>query len=246
MSRKSIIILSSIIILLVLGSVYLVLRRDRGVEEEVEFDERIYQNEELGYAMSFPEEWNIEAIDEGDFQFFHPALEEEKLAQEDFLGMYRQIFGIVLVGASPLTYIDGTINYNIEKHVYSRKEEVTPRQWYDVVALSEAFSSGRISEGNFIRMKNEVLREGREISSEEYVFDPWIPRGEKIRIGNRDVLKVTMPTDRRYDGHQYYIVSEGDYLFVFRFGYGGPILPREIWERATRHVRGMIYSLEVL
>jgi len=247
MSRKKIIIFSGIIILFILASLYIVLRRDDDPGEEMEIGDRVYHNEELGYAMNFPTGWNVEEIESRDLDLFHDALSEERILEDDFFrNNYSQAFGINLVGDSPLTHIDGTISYNIKKHVYLNREGFSLREWYDIAVLAEAFSSGRIRESVFIRTRRQILEEERDLPSEKYIYDPWMPRGKIVDIAGRDALKVTFPGDRRYEGYQYYITLVDDYIFVFHFGYGGPVVPREMWERTARHVEGMIYSIEVL
>lgn len=247
MTRKSLIIFSAVIILLSFASLYLFLRERRAAKEDVDFEGRTYRNEVYGYRMYFPLGWEIEEKEERKFSFFHSALENEKFSENrEFWNTYKQDFGINLVGVSPLTHIDGEINYNIEKHIYLNENNFTLRQWYNLAALAEAFSSAKISEGDFIRTRNSIMEEDVEADDIEEVFDPWMPRGEVIQVGNKDVLKTTFPRAHRYQGYQYYIFPFKDYFFVFHFGYGGPVIPRDMWQRSDRHIKDMIKSLQPL
>ena len=229
---------------LFLGSLFLYLRSGDDSYEEEELRGRIYRNEEVGYEMNYPAGWEVE--ERKDFSFFHSAIDNK-----DFLRMgvdldnYMEISGISLVGSSPLTYIDGTIDYNIEQGVYFNKDELTVRQWYDIAVLMEAYHVQKIGEADFIRIRNTIIREGEVKEEREKVFDPWVSRGSLIKVGRKEVLKATWISGHRYDGFQYYITSVGDYIFVFHFGYGGVVTPREMWQRSDRHIREMLNSLRV-
>jgi len=214
-------------------------------ESSPELGGKTYTNEEIGYVMSYPIDWEVE--ERTDSELFHPKLDDGKDLQTEIdLDTFSYIFGTDLVGQSPLTYIEGTINYNIEKRVYLNQNEFTVRQWYDIVALMEAYVSRRISEAEFIRISNEVVDKGYITSEREKIFDPWIPKGEITEIGKKDVLKTTRIGDHRYNGYQYYLISVDDYIFVFSFGYGGAVIPREMWSRSDRHIREMIRTLKMI
>jgi len=224
-------------------SLYLYLgSREEPLGEDVEIGGRVYRNESLGYEMNYPEFWEIR--EKKNLTSFYSNITSEDNPQTTVdLETYKQIFGIDLVGTSPLTYIDGVISYNIEKSVYRNNNNFTVRQWYDIVALLESYNAQKISETDFIKISSKVLK-GEEILKEK-VFDPWIPEGEVVKIGNKEVLKTTRFGDNRYDGYQYYITALGEYIFVFHFGYGGLVIPREMWQRNDNHVRGIIWSLKI-
>jgi len=227
-----------------LGSLFLYLRSGEDDYEEEELRGRIYRNEDFGYEMSYPTGWEVR--EKRDLSFFHPAIDNK-----DFLRMgvdldnYIEISGISLVGSSPLTYIDGTIDYNIEQSAYFNKDALTVRQWYDIAVLMEAYHTQKIGEADFVRMRNTIIGEGEIKEERGRVFDPWISRGSSIKVGRKEVLKTTWAGGHRYDGFQYYITSIDDYIFVFYFGYGGTVTPREMWQRSDRHVKEMINSLRV-
>lgn len=222
-------------------SLYLYLaNKSEPLDEDVEVGGRVYRNENLGYQMNYPSSWEI--LEKRNLSSFYPNIRSEDRPQTTIdLETYNQIFGVDLVGTSPLTYIDGVINYNIEKTVYRNSNNFTVRQWYDVAILLEAYNSQKITETDFIKISNKVLKEGTIL--EEKIYDPWTPEGEVIKIGKKDVLKTTRLGDNRYDGYQYYITVFGGYVFVFHFGYGGLVIPREMWQRSDNHVKGIIWSL---
>ncbi len=228
-----------------LGSVFLYLRSGSDDhEEDTELTERAYRNEDFGYGMNYPSGWDIR--EKRSLSYFHSALEEnDLLATTIDLSTYEEVFGIDLVGSSPLTYIDGSVDYNIEQSVYLNKNDFSAKQWYNIAALAEAHSIRKISGAELIAMSNEVVQRGSISDQKEKVFDPWISRGDLIRIQGKEVLKTTQIGDHRYAGYQHYITPVDDYIFVFRFGYGGAITPREMWQRSDRHVREMIGSLKV-
>ncbi len=247
MTRLKIVIIILITAALFFSSLFLYLiNREEHEEEEVELVEKIYRNEKLGYTISYPEEWEVREVE--NLSFFHPALVNEDFSQKrmDFK-TYKQIFGVDFIGTSPLVYIDGNITYNIEKRVYPNINEFTVRQWYDVAAIADARHAQKISSAHFIRKSNRVIESKEGISDDgEKIFDPWMTRGKKMMAGEKEVLKTVRDGDYRYDGYQYYTTSLGDYIFVFRFGYGGPVTPREMWERNNMYIKEMIDSLELL
>jgi hypothetical protein len=192
--------------------------------------------------MNYPLSWEIR--EKRNLTSFYSNTRNEEILQTTInLDTYNQIFGVDLVGTSPLTYIDGVINYNIEKDVYRNSNNFTVRQWYDIAVLLEAYNSQKISETDFIKISSKVLNE--EDILKERIYDPWIPEGKIIKIGDKDVFETTRLGDNRYDGYQYYITVLGDYVFVFQFGYGGLVIPREMWQRSANHVRGIIWSLNI-
>jgi hypothetical protein len=224
-------------------SLYLYLaNRSEPLDENVEIGGRVYRNENLAYEMNYPAPWEI--IEKRNLTSFYSDIRSEDNPQTTInLESYKQIFGIDLVGTSPLTYIDGVINYNIEKNVYRNSNNFTVRQWYDVAVLLEAYNSQKITETDFIKISSKVLK-GEGILNEK-IYDPWTPEGEIVKIGSKEVLKTTRLGDNRYDGYQYYVTVLGEYVFVFHFGYGGLVIPREMWERSDNHVRGIIWSLNI-
>lgn len=228
-----------------MGSLFLYLRGDRNdYEDGVELTERAYRNEDFGYGMNYPSEWEIR--EKRSLSFFHPAMDKGDFIKTVInVDAYKEVFGLDLIGRSPLTYIDGTIDYNIEQSVYLNENDFSVRQWYDIAVLAEAYSAQKISGAELVVMYNEVVREGGIVNHKEKIFDPWISQGEVIRIQRKEVLKTTQMGDHRYAGYQYYITPVDDYIFVFRFGYGGAVVPREMWQRSDRHVREMIGSLKV-
>ncbi len=246
MSKKRIALILVTAFLFFSASVFLFFRDGDDVDESSpEPGGRTYTNEEIGYVMGYPIDWEVREI--AGSELFHPKIDDGKDLQTEIdLDTYSYIFGTDLVGQSPLTYIDGTINYNIEKRVYLNQNGFTVRQWYEIVALIEAYVSRKISEAEFIRISNEVINEGYIVSEREKIFDPWIPRGEIMKVGEKDVLETTRIGDHRYDGYQYYLTSVDDYIFVFSFGYGGVVIPREMWTRSDRHIREMIKTLKMI
>ncbi len=224
-------------------SLYLYLgNREEPLDEDVEIGARVYRNENLSYEMNYPATWEIR--EKRNLTSFYSNIRNEESPQTTInLDTYNQIFGIDLVGTSPLTYIDGVINYNIEKAVYLNSNNFTVRQWYDIAVLLEAYNSQKISETDFIKISSRVLRE--EEISKERIYDPWTPEGKIIKIGNKDVLKTNRLGDNRHDGYQYYIIAYGEYIFVFHFGYGGIVIPREMWQRSDNHLKGIIWSLNI-
>jgi hypothetical protein len=230
-------------VLLFAGSLYLyVANREELLDEDVVVGERVYRNETLGYEMNYPITWEIE--EKRAHQTFFPETTGERLPQTSIdLEAYRQIFGLDLIGTSPLTYIDGVISYNIEKAVYSNENNFSARQWYDIAVLLEAYNIQKISEADFIRMSNKAIEEGF-VAEKDKIFDPWMPEGEVLKVGRKEILRTTRFGDTRYAGYQYYITTFDDYVFVFYFGYGGPVIPREMWQRSDMHVKGIIWSLK--
>ncbi len=214
------------------------------MDEGVDLTGRVYTNEELGYSMNYPHNWEVEEM--RTLRYFHPVIPENSDLQTtiDF-STYRPLFGVNLVGASPLTYIDGVISYNIEKHVYLNNNDFTARQWYEVAVLVENYGAKKISEADFIRISNRLIEREEYISEDERVFDPWMSQGELKKTGKKEFLSATRVGGSRYDGYQYYVVTAGDYVFVFNFGYGGPVIPREMWKRSDGHINDMIRSLTV-
>jgi len=231
-------------VLLFVLSVFLYLQSRSSAVDPSELDGRVYRNERFSYAMNYPYEWEIEEREGGDY-FHQTAFSRELPAMGFDWGTYRSEFGSELQGASPLTYIDGTVDYNIEKRIYPNINEFTLQQWYNLAVLAEALSSQKMSESRFVRLTRELI-ENRSLSDKEGVFDPWMSRGSVIKIGNRDVLKATRVGDHQYDGYQYYIFRYDEHIFVFHFGFGGPVIPREMWERSDRFVKEMILSLRDL
>jgi len=228
------------------GIFYFYLRE--GDPEKEEDDDiyvgEVYESEEFGYSIIYPREWELN--EDVTLSFFHHALREDYYSQRkiDF-NTYYQVSGVNFSGKSPLVYIDGEIGYNIEKRVYININLFTARQWYDVAATADARDDGKISSADFIRRTNQIIEEGDVQEDREKIFDPWMTQGHEIKVGDKNVLKVTKEGDHRYDGYQYYIFSYGRYIFVFRFGYGGPVLPREMWHRNDNHVKEIIASMEL-
>ncbi len=244
MNRLKITIIFILAVTLFLGSVFVYLRRDgRYVDDGPEVEGEHYSNEEYGYSLIYPLGWDVR---EKETRAMFPLISRDSLPQFDGdFETYRQVFRADLEGRSPLTYIEGKIDYSIEKHLYLNTNDFTIRQWYDIAALTDAYSQKKITEGEFIRMSNEVLNRGEVKTSREKIFDPWVSRGEIITVGGKEVLKATSYAKARYDGYQYYITALGDYFFVFRFGYGGAVIPREMWQRSDGHVKNMIRSLRL-
>jgi hypothetical protein len=242
-TKQKTILIIVIAILFFSLSLYLYLgNRTEPLDEDVEVGSRVYRNENLSYEMNYPASWEIR--EKRSLTSFYSNIRSEDNPQTTIdLKTYDQIFGVDLVGTSPLTYIDGVINYNIEKNVYQNSSNLTVRQWYDIAVLLEAYSTQKLTETDFIKISSKVLK-GEEILKER-IYDPWTPEGEIIKIGNKDVLKTTRLGDNRYDGYQYYITALGEYIFVFYFGYGGLVIPREMWQRSDNHVRGIIWSLNI-
>jgi hypothetical protein len=227
-------------------SLYLYLgNREKPLDEDVEVGARVYQNKTLGYQLNYPPSWEIR--EKRDLSYFYPERTDLTEPQTSInLETYKQIYGVDLVGTSPLNYIDGTINYNIEKEIYLNLNNLTVRQWYDIAVLLQNYNAQKIRESDFIKTTNKVLKEGAIVEDKDKIFDPWTAEGELINIGNKDVLRVTRPGDSRYEGYQYYILSFSDYIFVFYFGYGGLVVPREMWQRSNNHMKGIIWSLKLL
>lgn len=227
-------------------SLYLYLgNKEKPLEEDVEVGARVYQNEALGYQLNYPSSWEIR--EKRDLSYFYPERTDITEPQTSInLETYKQIFGVDLVGTSPLNYIDGTIDYNIVKEVYSNLNNFTVRQWYDTAVLFQNYNAQKIKEAEFIKTGNKILEEGAILENKDQIFDPWTPEGKIINIGGKEVLKVTRPGDSRYEGYQYYIVSLSDHIFVFHFGYGGLVVPREMWQRSNNHMKGIIWSLKPL
>ncbi len=237
MKKQKVILIVLFAVIFFIGSLYFYLQSREEVTSDYDWDGegRDYINEDIGYKMKYPITWIMRERE--DLTSFYSFREERDLQTSIDLSTYDQFFSIDLVGRSPLTYIDGDINYDIKKGVYLNSNEFTVRQWYDVVVLLEAYTSRKISEGEFTKLSNEVLKEGSLVTKEAGIFDPWTPRGDVVNVGGKDVLMVTRPARTRYDGYQYYIVSLEDNIFVFYFGYGGLVLPREMWHRSDMHIR---------
>ncbi len=246
MNRKKSTIIIIVAAIFFLASVFLFISNRRGVEDDdSDLLGRTYTNEILGYTMKYPSAWSVE--DARNLPYFHSAIENNlDLQTEIDLSAYRAVSAVNLIGVSPLTYIDGVINYNIEKHTYRNTNNLLPRQWYEIAVLIEAYDAQKISEAEFIRTSNRIIERGGYIEEEENIFDPWMSRGEEKSIGSKDIVIATRVGGNRYDGYQYYITKVGDYIFVFNFGYGGPIIPREMWGRSDTHVKEMIRSLNIL
>jgi hypothetical protein len=227
-------------------SLYLYLgNREKPLDEDVEVGARVYQNKALGYQLNYPPSWEIR--EKRDLSYFYSERTDVTEPQTSInLETYKQMYGVDLIGTSPLNYIDGTINYNIEKEIYPNLNNFTVRQWYDVAVLLQNYNAQKIRESDFIKIGNKILKEGAIVEDKDKIFDPWTPEGEVINIGSKDVLKVIRSGDSRYEGYQYYIVSFSDYIFVFHFGYGGLVVPREMWQRSNNHMKGIIWSLKPL
>ncbi len=245
MTKAKIILIITVAVVFFSLSLYLYFgSKKEPLGEDVEVGSRVYRNENLGYEINYPASWEIR--EKRNLVSFYLDMISGDIPQTTInLETYNQVFGIDLVGTSPLTYIDGVINYNIEKTIYRNHNNFTARQWYDIAVLLEAYTVQRISEADFIKISSKILREGEIFKEKERIFDPWTPEGKVIKIGNKDVLETTRLGDNRYDGYQYYITALGDYIFVFHFGYGGLVIPREMWQRSHNHIRGIIWSLKV-
>ena len=243
MSKSKLTLIAVIALIFFLGSLLLFLtQRDSLFGGAPEVSGRSYRNENLGYVMTYPYEWEIRE-DDGEF-YFHPLFANDNLPEtEEEWDSYRSNMQITLEGRSPLTYIDGEVRYDIEKTIYLNNNDFEVRKWYDLAAIAEAFFAQKIGEAEFIRLRREIIDNGKLSESNHHVFDPWMSRGNILDVNGRDVLKVVRNGDYQHDGYQYYITQFEDYIFVFHFGYGGPVIPREMWQRSNLHVIDMITSL---
>ncbi len=245
MSKKTIIIIVVGAFLLFAGSIFLFLKnREDGAKNDKDIEGSVYRNEEYRYRMIYPLNWEVE--EKRNLSYFYSLSEEDLPKIEGSWDTYKQIFGVDFKGVSPLTYIDGQVDYNIEKIIYPNKNGFTAKQWYELAALVQAWSSEKISEADFIKISKRLIEKKEGIKDSDDVFDPWFSRGEEVEIEGKKVIKASHLGDFRYDGYQYYVLNFQDYIFVFSFGYGGPVVPREMWERSDNHVRNMISSLGAL
>ncbi len=237
------------VFLLFIGAIIFFVVFFNGDDDEVEKEDvsgEIFVNEEMGYSLKHPFGWEIES--KRRLNYLNKGMERAEVKDLDLIDgeSYRQIASMDLVGSSPLVYIDGEIKYIIEKNVYPNNNNLTLRQWYDLGMLVLAFEEGIITEGELIQKTNSRINDDIEITEEDGVFNPWVPRGEDIIIGDIDVIKFIMPGDYRYEGYQHYAANIGGYFFVFSFGFGGPVTPREMWNDGDEYVKDMIRSLEIL
>ncbi len=241
--------LIAFVFLLFVGAIIFSLLFLKEDSDEVEIEDvsgELFTNEELGYSLKHPFGWEVEA--KRRLNYLNKGIERTEVRDIELIDeeSYRQIASMDLIGSSPLVYIDGEIKYVIEKNVYSNKDNLTLRQWYDLGMLVLAFEEGIITEGELIQSTNSRINDDTEIREDDAIFNPWVPRGEDITINGRDVIKFIMPGDYRYEGYQYYVAAVSDYFFVFNFGFGGPVTPREMWSDNDEYVKDMIRSLEIL
>ncbi len=234
-----------IISFLIFTSGFLIFIRSREKVKEEALENiplNIFVNDKLGYEFGYPLEWHERELDDGNY--IHSAFNNENISEVDVdWRSYEQTFRSAFVGFADFVYIDGAMEYQIEHHVYRNHNELSLSQWYELFVLVEAFNAEKITEAQLIR-KISKITEGGSIANYDKIFDPWTPRGNVLKIGNKDVLKVTLAGNHRYEGFQYYILSHNNYFFVFSFGYGDRATNRNQWHKNDRGVKNMIKTLK--
>ena len=245
MQKRKIFLILAGVLLFFFISLFIFIKK-RNVEEEKAITlDRSYINEDLGYKMGYLEGWTVEEV--GGNAYFHPAIANKELLE--IFGewdTYRQTLLVRLKGESSPTNAEEILSYEIDNYIYYNNNNLSPEDWYNTAVLAEALVEGRINNSDFVRLKNKIMSEDFDKNDGEEFFDPWMPRGEIIKVGNKDVLKIDGVGNYLYDGFQYYILSFGEYIFVFRFGYGGLESTREMWKLSDTRIKEMIASLELL
>ncbi len=243
MSKKKIIIIVILFALLLCGAYFLFRKTDtEPVEEPVEEMMLEYRNDKYNYRFNYIAGW--EAREKETLGYFHSLMSNRNLpATHVNWNTYRQGTNVVFSGFSDFTYIEGAREYQIEHHVYPNPHNLSIRQWYDLFVITEALHTQRITEADFIRKSKSIVEGEGKISDEDGIYDPWSPRGEIIKIEQKNVLKVTLPGDYRYNGYQHYILSFNNYFLVFKFGYGGVTTNRDLWKNNNKIIRRIIETI---
>ncbi len=214
-------------------------------EKEILWEGTVYQNSDLGYFFIYPEDWRIE--EKEDLSLFHPSLENSNFLENNIdMKTYEKIFSVNIRGDSSLVYIDGVLQYDIEKDIYLNKNNLTARQWYDIAAIGKAQEEEKITKADFIRKTNSVIERGWIEDERGRVFNPWMPRGNNLKIGKQRIVKTKIPSNGFYEGYQYYILNFKNYILVFSFGYGGVTVPREMWQKNDNYIKDIIQTLGTL
>jgi hypothetical protein len=245
MQKRNLFLILAIVILFFLISLFIFFKKGNTEEEKAIVLDRTYINEDLGYKMGYLDGSTVEEV--GGNAYFHSAI-----ANKDLLAIfgdwstYEQALLVRIKGEYLPVNAEESISYGIDSYIYYNNENLSVEDWYNTAALAEALVGGRIDNSDFVRLKNKITNKELNENDGEEFFDPWMPRGELIKVGKKDVLKIDGSGNYVYDGFQYYLLSFGDYIYVFRFGYGGLDNTREMWKVFDTRVKGMISSLELL